>query len=152
METEVWKYIPGFDNKYLASNYGRIKSLIKNRVLSPFLNNCGYEMVSLTKDKQSKHYLVHRLVWLAFNGDIPQGLVVNHIDENRQNNFLGNLNLLTDSENINWGTANKRRSISLKESARRPHITEEKITGLKMVIDDFMRRKIAEEIKYYRQK
>ena len=44
----------------------------------------------------------------AFNGPIPEGMQVNHIDENTLNNNLENLNLMTPSENINWGTRNER--------------------------------------------
>ena len=48
------------------------------------------------------------MVYETFVGDIPEGLQVNHIDENKTNNALSNLNLMTCSDNINWGTRNQR--------------------------------------------
>ena len=47
-------------------------------------------------------------MWTVVNGDIPEGMEVNHIDENKQNNSISNLNLLTKTENLNWGTHNER--------------------------------------------
>ena len=52
--------------------------------------------------------LVHRLVFEAFNGPIPEGLQVNHINEIKTDNSLSNLNLMTCKENINFGTRNER--------------------------------------------
>lgn len=43
---------------------------------------------------------VHRLVWETFNGGIPEGLIINHLDGNKKNNDLSNLELMTHSENI----------------------------------------------------
>ena len=50
-----------------------------------------------------KAFLVHRLVYATFVGEIPDGLQVNHIDECKENNVLSNLNLMTAKENTNWG-------------------------------------------------
>lgn len=51
-------------------------------------------------------------VVLMENGEIPKGMQVNHIDENKLNNALSNLNLMTPKENCNWGTRNERLSKS----------------------------------------
>lgn len=75
-------------------------------------NNKGYLIVNLSKDSVVTTKLVHRLVYEAFHGEIPEGLVVNHIDENPKNPSLSNLNLLTTKENLNWGTARERLSAS----------------------------------------
>lgn len=54
------------------------------------------------------HTSIHRVIWTAINGLIPKGMEVNHIDENKSNNKIGNLNLLTRKDNNNWGTHNER--------------------------------------------
>jgi len=61
---EVWLPIEGYDNKYLVSDYGRIKSLkhTTTKLLTPFKNNKGYYRVCLSRCGKGKHYLVSRLV------------------------------------------------------------------------------------------
>lgn len=68
-----------------------------------------YVIVHLkTKDEKRDYFTKGRVIWFYFNGEIPEGLQVNHIDENKENNALSNLNLLTPEENCNWGTRNER--------------------------------------------
>lgn len=121
--TEEWKDIPGFEGLYQASNLGRVKSLkrfrkgendclvsVKERILKPQLNHRGYYRVALCKNSKLKAYRVNRLVYEAFNGSIPEGLQVNHINEIKTDNRLENLNLMTHKENCNWGTGIERRA------------------------------------------
>lgn len=56
----------------------------------------GYERISLAGSTQK---LVHRLVWETFKGEIPEGLEIDHIDNNRKNNRLDNLQLVTRAKN-----------------------------------------------------
>ena len=109
---EEWKDIPEYEGLYQASNLGRVKSLkkpygLKEKILKQQLV-CGYYQVHLHKNSIEKNYLVHRLVFEAFNGPIPEGLQVNHINEIKTDNSLSNLNLMTCKENINFGTRNER--------------------------------------------
>lgn len=106
---------------YEVSNYGRVRSLNylrtgKTRILSPFKTGGGYLQVGLWKDGKGKLYKVHRLVWEAFNGPIPEGMQVNHINEDKTDNRLENLNLMTPKENLNWGTRNERAGKSIAKS------------------------------------
>lgn len=110
---EIWKDIPGYKGKYQVSNLGQVKSIVwkgvvKDTIFTPWKNHCGYMMVSLRDGVRKKSFSVHRLVWEAFNGQIPDGIQVNHIDEDKTNNALENLNLLSPKANCNWGTRNKR--------------------------------------------
>ena len=118
---EIWKDIPNYEGLYQASNLGRIKSLertdvlgrrLKEKILKPQINRSGYYQVGLWKNSNEKFYLVHRLVWIAFNGQIPEGLQVNHISERKSENRLSNLNLMTSKENTNYGTGIERRTKS----------------------------------------
>jgi len=108
MEEEIWKDIPGYEGLYMVSNLGNVKSLNymhthKEHLLSPGISK-GYLIVVLRNNNKSKNMLVHRLVYQSFNGEIPEGMTVNHIDEDKTNNKLNNLNLLTRAENNVWGT------------------------------------------------
>lgn len=104
---EIWKDIPGYEGIYQASNTGFIRNR-KGLILKPMLNKFGYYRVELFNIKSRKKYQVHRLVWEAFNGAIPTGLQVNHINEIKTDNALINLNLMTPKENINYGTGIER--------------------------------------------
>lgn len=95
---EKWKKIKGFD-KYLISNKGKVKSLYKNRVLIGGCNSNGYKTVSLTKDKKIYTLQVHRLIALHFIPNPKHKKTVNHIDGNKINNKLENLEWNTYSEN-----------------------------------------------------
>ena len=121
LETEIWKDIKGFEGLYQASNLGRIKSLerfrkgkngslvsVKEKILKPKLSHNGYYQVALFKNSIRKFYLIHRLVFEAFNSTIPEGMQVNHINEIKTDNSLSNLNLMTPKENCNFGTRNER--------------------------------------------
>ncbi len=68
-----------------------------------YYTNTGY--VRIEKSENLKRYVisVHRLVWLIFKGDIPEDLVINHIDGNKKNNKLTNLELVTNEENYRHG-------------------------------------------------
>lgn len=121
LEKEIWKDIKGFEGLYQASNLGRIKSLekfkkgkngslasVKEKILKPGITRNGYYRVALCKNSIRKFYLVHRLVFEAFNCQITEGLQVNHINEIKSDNRLSNLNLMTCKENCNWGTGIER--------------------------------------------
>lgn len=112
LEKEEWRDIPNYEGFYQVSNLGRVKSFygLKEKILKPGIPNNGYYQVELCKNSIRKFYMVHRLVWEAFNGQIPEGLQVNHINEIKSDNRLSNLNLMTAKENCNWGSRNERRA------------------------------------------
>lgn len=117
-EKEEWKDIPEYEG-YQVSNLGRVKSLersyrLKEKILKLWVTSNGYYRVQLYKNSIGKFYLVHRLVWEAFNGQIPKNMQVNHINEIKSDNRLENLNLMTPKENTNWGTRNERAGKVLK--------------------------------------
>lgn len=113
---EQWKEIPGTNGFYSASNEGRIRSEpietggpgpTRGNILKQYLKRKGYHGVSiLVPGRKKADGMVHRLVYLAFNGPIPAGMTVNHKDTNKSNNTPDNLELMTNAENVKHGFAN----------------------------------------------
>lgn len=106
---EEWVDMFGFEGLYKISNKGRVKSLrnnsvklkYKNNILDGSLHSHGYKRVNLTDihgNKKTKY--VHRLVYESFNGRIEKPYEIDHIDGDKENNYLGNLQLVTHAENM----------------------------------------------------
>ncbi len=94
--------IKDFEGLYAIQEDGKVWSYRFNKYLSPFDNGQGYAIVNLFKD--GKHYKrrVHRLVAETFIPNPDNLLVVNHLDENKQNNHISNLAWVSHSENVNY--------------------------------------------------
>jgi hypothetical protein len=111
LPNEEWRTLP-FNKHYAVSNYGRVKSYgfdyvgLKNvrcvaypRILKHHLHKQGYVYVAIRENKKPKTYKVHRLVAMMFLDNPFNKRTVNHIDRNRSNNVLSNLEWATHSEN-----------------------------------------------------
>ncbi len=105
LRLEVWKDIPEYEGLYQVSNLGNVKSLkfVKERILKAIMCGDGYFVVNLYKDGKKETKYIHQLAAIAFLDHTPNGvkLVVNHIDINRENNNLYNLEIITNRENCN---------------------------------------------------
>lgn len=100
---EIWKAIPGYDN-YQVSNLGNVKSLRfgREKILKAHIDSNGYCRLPLYKDKKIKLYRVHQLVAMAFLKHKPDGtlkIVVDHVNDNKTDNRLENLQLTTNRYN-----------------------------------------------------
>ena len=99
--------IKGYESLYAITSCGKVYSYRAKRFLKPGKDKYGYLQVNLCKDGKQKTYRIHRLVAEAYlpNPDnLPQ---VNHIDENKSNNALPNLEWCTAAYNINYSQAKK---------------------------------------------
>lgn len=113
IEEEVWKDIKGYEGLYMISNYGNVFSIKRNLLIKLGITK-GYHAVMLSKDNKKSRRSVHRLVAIAFIENPENKREVNHSDENKLNNYIGNLQWVTPKENANWGTRNKRISEYVK--------------------------------------
>lgn len=109
---EIFKAIPGYEGIYEVSNFGRIKSLRvwcprikqykeREKILDSWTNNVGYKIrVLVDKNGEKRCWSVHRLVAITFI-DNPNNLSdVDHIDGDKNNNRVDNLQWLTHKENM----------------------------------------------------
>ena len=118
---EIWKDILGYEGLYQVSNLGRVKSLermvesptgnylIFSKILKPGKTNKGYSFVNLYKNKKPKSRTVHQLVAQAFLNHSPckYEIVIDHINNNKEDNSLNNLQLVSHRENISKDTKRK---------------------------------------------
>lgn len=106
-EVETFVEIEGFEN-YEVSILGKVRNIKTGKILKPSLWNNGYLMHRLYKNNKQKRLYLHRILATAFI-DNPEGKpCVNHIDENKLNNDLNNLEWCTVKENNVHGTRMKR--------------------------------------------
>lgn len=98
---------------------GRIFSISMNRYLEDTLDSYGYVVNRLKCiDGKKRTIRRHRVIWYYFNGKIPSDLIVNHKDENKANNSIDNLNLLTTDQNNKWGTRGERAGKSISKAKK----------------------------------
>ncbi len=100
---EIWKDIPECAGLYQVSNLGRVQSFYfnKSKVLKQTKMKNGYHIVTIYKNKKSRTFCVHQLVAMAFLGHNPNGhqLVVDHINDDRSDNKVENLQIVTQRFN-----------------------------------------------------
>jgi hypothetical protein len=94
---EEFKIIKDYTN-YSVSNFGNVKNNNTGKILKQPISN-GYTKVSLSNDGKLKHFLVHRLIALAFIPNPDNKPFVDHIDNDRLNNNIDNLRWCTNQEN-----------------------------------------------------
>lgn len=102
---EEWKEIADFEGLYLISSFGRVKSIINNKILTPCIVRANGLVVGLMKNGKVEKRQVSRLVAAAFIPNPGNKPCVDHIDGVRFHNFVENLRWCSINENNNFDIA-----------------------------------------------
>ena len=114
----VWKNIPGYEGKYQASEFGMVRSTnrivkkgnkkvpskVSGQLISPYVGTDGYLRVDMSRNGNRRHEKLHSIIAKTFIPNPDNKETVNHIDENKLNNTVSNLEWMTNAENVNYGT------------------------------------------------
>jgi len=117
---ENWRFIPGYENMYMVSDKGNVKGVdrkdgagrkIKGKILKATDDGRGYDALFLCKKGKAKNFHVHRLVVWAYLGFNGRGYekVVHHIDGDKKNNNLSNLDIISHRENVSLGMLKRKK-------------------------------------------
>jgi len=106
METEIYKDVHGYNGLYQVSNMGNVRRMKKTgnqhpigMILKPYITSRGYTRVQLFRDGEKRNHFIHRLVAEVFIENPLNKSQVNHIDGDKSNNTVMNLEWSTPSEN-----------------------------------------------------
>jgi hypothetical protein len=143
MQEEFWKDLIGYEGLYQVSSMGRVKSLgndktRREKLLKPTSDGKGYLKVSLSLNKKRTTTRVHQIVAITFLNHKPCGhdLVVDHINDNRSDNRVDNLQIVTQRFNVRktqgsdsskykgvcWTKANEKWSASISIKNKKKHL------------------------------
>ncbi|PTH92302.1 hypothetical protein BU108_06300 [Staphylococcus xylosus] len=112
---EIWVDVIDYEGLYKVSNSGKVWS-VRNKLMLKQCYRKGYLLVTLNKNGNAKSCSVHRLVAMHFIPLVKDKECVNHIDENKTNNNVENLEWCNHKENNHHGTRSLRVSYKMKNS------------------------------------
>jgi len=106
------KPIPNYQGLYsLDLNNNEVYGHKRKKYKKLKLHKYGYYYITLCKNNKIKNFLIHRLIYQAHNGTIPEKMCIDHIDNNPQNNNIENLRVATNSQN-NMNIKTKKNNLS----------------------------------------
>ena len=132
---EIWRDIEAYEGLYKVSNFGRVKSFHfgREKLLKAGVSNTGYANVSLTKNKTKKNFHIHVLVARAFLPNPEGKREVNHIDGDKTNNCVENLEWVTGSENTRHAIQNRQLNIKKGSQCYQAKLTDEQVRYIRRV-------------------
>jgi hypothetical protein len=157
---EIWKNIPAYEGMYQVSNLGRVKTVareVKNtaksfrkleeKIHTPCDNGNGYKYVTLSMSRVRSNYYIHRIVAEVFLCNCFELLEVNHIDGNKANNRVDNLEWCTRSENAKHAHKSGLNHVLKGEANPGAKLTEEIVRKVRELYDtgQYTQKKLAED-------
>lgn len=156
--TSNWRNIKGYEGLYQVSDCGEIKSLdrkskrkdsgfniYKGKVLKQDKNNRGYNLITLNKNGVSKKILVHRIVAINFIENNENKKFVNHIDGDKRNNKVENLEWATFEENIKHAWETEIYKPIKSDSVHTAKLNSEKVKNIRKNTENKSVKELAEE-------
>ena len=113
---EKWLPVPDYEEKYWISNLGRLKN--NKQIMKPMVATNGYLIACLWKNNKQKKFVIHRLVANVFIDNPNNYKEVNHLDEDKTNNRVDNLEWCSHKYNMNYGKV--REKISKSKIGKEP--------------------------------
>ena len=120
MATKMILPLKNYESVYSIDSHGTIINIHTNRILQPFLVR-GYKRIELCKEGIRKKYFIHRLVASTFIVNPNNKPFINHIDNDRANNNIANLEWCTAKENYNHAKSQDRHT---KHTLNRPDVSK----------------------------
>ena len=144
-------YIHPIFTNYAASKDGEILNVKTGRILKKNLTYQGYYQFTISEKNliKPKNYYIHRFEWECVKGVIPEGFVIDHIDSNKTNNKIKNLQLLTLAENFRKGNSKPITSFNIKNNKQKKY---ESITSASLEFDISFSiiSNISRKVNYYK--
>ena len=110
--------IKGFEGLYAITSCGKVWSYKRKQFNAPRYDKDGYLRVNLFKDGKQYTRFIHQLVAQAYISNPEGKATVNHKDEVKTHNWVGNLEWMTIKENVNYGTGRKRAAVKRSKAVR----------------------------------
>lgn len=151
---EIYKTIPSFP-RYKVSNLGNVISYMNEenpKKINPYINHKGYLEISIYSGKKMLKRRVHSLVaeaFLGFKYVSHKSGVVNHIDEDKLNNRLDNLEIISSRKNTTYSILEKKGYIGGYDSNRNKYLSYFRLKGKKVFLGRFDTEKEANDIYHY---
>ncbi len=153
---EQWRPVPEFEGIYEASNQGRVRSLDRivsrsdgakqpwrGRVLKGTLDPWGYPCVTLHRSGKSYTRRVHRVIAATWFGPRGEDIQINHIDGDKANNAIRNLEYVTQSENVQHAYANGMMARERGEAHHMAKLTDDDVRLIRHLAGAVSHRKLA---------
>ena len=137
---ETWRAVVNYEGIYDVSNHGRARRMVSTtntfagKILKPWTSDSGYHRVRLCKNVDQQDMSIHSLVIGAFIGEQPEGEEVNHIDGNKLNNNVANLEYITHSGNVRHAYMTGLTKPARGESHHNAKLTESDVFAIRQLI------------------